>query len=275
MAAATHSSFKTSDGCDIAYTLDPAPQPEAPRVALVHSLALDRSIWNGVIAQLAGSTHLLTYDCRGHGQSSPIAMKYTAELFARDLAELLHHVGWPTATVGGCSMGGCVSQAFAAKYPERTQSACLIDTTAWYGPEAPKQWRERAATARAKGMGALIDFQVTRWFTDDFRARNARTIAQLTKVFLANDVSCYEATCAMLGNDDLRPLLHSIVAPTAIVVGEEDYATPVAMAEALHKAIPQSSLKVISKGRHITPVECPEQIAGAITSLLGVQAKAK
>jgi len=202
-------------------------------------------------------------------------MKYTVELFARDLAELLDHVRWPTACVAGCSMGGCVSQAFAAKYPERTQGACLIDTTAWYGPEAPKQWRERAATARAKGMGALIDFQVTRWFNDDFRARNAQTIAQLTKVFLANDVSCYEATCAMLGNDDLRPLLHSIVAPTAIVVGEEDYATPVAMAEALHKAIPQSSLKVISKGRHITPVECPEQIAGAITSLLGVQAKAK
>jgi 3-oxoadipate enol-lactonase len=53
MAAATHSSFKTSDGRDIAYTLHPAPQAQAPRVALVHSLALDRSIWNGVVAQLA------------------------------------------------------------------------------------------------------------------------------------------------------------------------------------------------------------------------------
>ena len=260
--------FKTSDGCTISYTLYHSNSAGAPRVALIHSLALDRSIWDGVVEELTRHAEVLTYDCRGHGKSGRRAEPYTTDLFARDLAELLDHVKWPAVSVAGCSMGGCVAQAFAARYRERTLAACLIDTTAWYGTEAPKQWRERAATAKSKGLGALIEFQTTRWFGDAFRAAHPEIVQALVKVFLANDVQCYQATCEMLGDADLRPLLAAIKAPTAVVVGEEDYATPVSMAEALHQAIPQSTLTVIAKGRHITPAERPRDNAQRILELV-------
>jgi len=262
--------FTTRDGCVIAYTLHAHENYSAPRVVLIHSLALDRSIWHAVVSELALHAAILVYDCRGHGHSSPVVMPYTSRLFADDLAQLMDHVEWRTATIAGCSMGGCVAQAFAARHPERTQGVCLIDTTAWYGADAPAKWRERAATAITKGMGALIDFQVTRWFTDAFRAANPKTVNALTKVFLANDVRCYERTCEMLGAEDLRPLLPLIKAPTAVVVGAEDYATPVSMAEALHKAIARSTLTVIVQGRHITPVECPEDIAHELKKLMKI-----
>jgi pimeloyl-ACP methyl ester carboxylesterase len=42
------------------------------------------------------------------------------------------------------------------------------------------------------------------------------------------------------------------------------------MAEALHKAIPQSTLTVIVHGRHITPAECPQDIARELKKLLKV-----
>jgi 3-oxoadipate enol-lactonase len=260
-------SFKTSDGCEISYTVHPAPGK--PRLALIHSLALDRSIWDGVVTALAGSAEILTYDCRGHGRSGRKSGPYTYDLFARDLAELLDRLGWPAVVVAGCSLGGCVSQAFAGHYPQRTRGACLIDTTAWYGAEGPKQWRERAETGRTKGLGALVGFQVSRWFSDGFRAAQPDTVHALTQIFLANAIDCYEATCEMLGSADLRPVLSSIRPPVAVVVGEEDYATPVDMAQALHQAIPQSSLTVLAGARHITPVERPRDIAGQISALLG------
>jgi len=189
-------------------------------------------------------------------------------MFARDLAELLDHVGWADATIAGCSMGGCVAQAFAALYPERTTAICLIDTTAWYGPDAPPQWRERAATARTKGMGALVQFQTTRWFGDAFRAAHPEVAQSLIEVFLANDIPCYEATCEMLGTTDLRSLLALLRMPVAIVVGAEDYATPVAMSEWLHAAIPHSTLNVLPGARHLTPVERPQDIASQILGLV-------
>jgi len=259
--------FRTTDGCEIAYTVHPAAGK--PRLALIHSLALDRSVWDGVVKALGGKAEILTYDCRGHGRSGRKAGTYTYELFARDLAELLGHLKWPGAVVAGCSMGGCIAQAFAALYPGLTRGACLIDTTAWYGAEAPGQWRERADTGRTKGLGALIDFQVTRWFSDGFRASRPDTVNALKTIFLANDIDCYQATCEMLGDADLRPLLPAIKTPVAVVVGDEDYATTVDMARALNRALPQSTLTVLTGARHITPVERPADIAKQIASLLG------
>src|SRR3954466_2978963 len=100
----------------------------APRLALIHSLALDRTVWDGVVRSLEGEVEILTYDCRGHGQSPRSAGPYTTELFARDLAGIFDRIGWENAAVAGCSMGGNVAQAFAAAFPQRTTALGLVDT---------------------------------------------------------------------------------------------------------------------------------------------------
>ncbi len=268
IAPAQHDTFTTTDGSSLSFTRRPAPKPGAPRIALVHSLALDRSVWNGVAERLQGDAEILAYDCRGHGRSDRRSGAYSAELFANDLAELLDHVGWKTTAVAGCSMGGTVALAFAGLYPDRLSALGLIDTTAWYGADAPAKFAERADAARAKGMRGLIDFQLTRWFSDDYRAANPDELNRLMALFVANDLDCYAASCALLGHADLRRFLSSFRMPVAIVVGEEDYATPVAMSRQLHDAIPQSTLTILPRARHLTPIEHPEVIASELLALL-------
>ncbi len=252
----------------LSYTIHPARIPNAPRMVLIHSLALDKSIWDGVVAELAGRAEILTYDCRGHGRSIREGAPFTMDLFARDLAELLDHVGWSNALVAGCSMGGCVAQAFAGQYPSRVTAMVLIDTTAWYGEDAPKVWRERAAAALSKGLASLADFQVKRWFSDAFLTTHPEVAKATMNVFVANDLDCYAASCILLGDADLRPFLPAFRIPVTIVVGEEDYATPIAMAQQLHEAIPGSTLTILPKVRHLTPIECPDQIASQLLSCL-------
>jgi 3-oxoadipate enol-lactonase len=261
------SMFKTSDGCPIAYTVHPAIFAEAPRMVLAHSLALDASLWNGVVAAIAGRAEILTYDCRGHGRSGREAGHYTTDLFARDLAELLYQIGWQKVLAAGCSMGGCVAQAFAGRYPTRATALALIDTTAWYGEDAPKTWRERALAAQSKGFAGLVDFQLTRWFGDSFPAAHPDLVQSTTDVFLANDVNCYAASCELLGSADLRSVLPALRIPVSIIVGEEDYATPLAMAHELHDAINGSTLTVLPNARHLTPIECPDRIASELLAL--------
>jgi 3-oxoadipate enol-lactonase len=264
--ALKHASFTLSDGATLAYTLRAAPKPAAPKIALIHSLALDRSIWDGVVERLEAD--VLAYDCRGHGLSDRRPRAYTAELFAHDLAELLDHVGWEQATIAGCSMGGCVALAFGGLCPQRTAGLGLIDTTAWYGPKAGATFKERADAARAKGMAALFDFQSTRWFSDQFRAQHPEILKRTLDVFVASDVECYAATCQLLGEVDTRGHLPTFRMPVAIVVGEEDYATPVDMARELHSAIPQSTLTIIPGARHLTPIEFPHRIASELQALI-------
>jgi 3-oxoadipate enol-lactonase len=260
--------FRTSDDCAIAYTLRPARKAGLPRMVLIHSLGLDGSIWKGVAARMAGQAEILTYDCRGHGRSDRRAEPFTTELFASDLAELLDHVGWPTACVAGCSLGGCVAQAFAGLHPSRASALGLIDTTAWYGEDSPRNWRERAVTARSKGLKEMVEFQIRRWFSDRFRTEHPELVKQATETFLANDIDCYAAACIMLGDADLRPYLPSLRIPVAVIVGEEDFATPIAMAQLLHKSIEGSTLTILPGARHLTSIEAPDQIASQLIELL-------
>ena len=270
--AQTASIARMKDGCQISYRVH--ANHGKPRLALIHSLALSGAMWSEVVSRLAGAVEILIYDCRGHGQSERRPGPYSVELFADDLAAVFDACGWSSATVAGCSMGGCVAQAFAAAYPLRVRGLALIDTTAWYGPTAPKDWKARGARPAADGFASMSEFQLSRWFSDDFRRAHPEVAEQMTQIFLANTAECYQATCEMLGNADLRNAVRGFRMPVSVIVGEDDYATPVAMAEYLHESIANSTLTVIPGARHTTPVECPREIAAFLGELAGKAAAA-
>ncbi|HMG51043.1 MAG TPA: alpha/beta hydrolase [Inquilinus sp.] len=263
-------SARMRDGTRIAYRLIAGSGRR--RFALVHSLAMDGTFWDRTAARLGDDADILVYDCRGHGRSDKPAGPYTVAQFADDLAEVFTAVGWDRAVVAGASMGGCVSLAFAAAHPAKVAGLGLIDTTAWYGEAAPQQWEERAQKGLQDGLAALIPFQVSRWVTEAFREANRDLVDAAIAIFLANDPVAYVETCRMLGAADLRSALPRFAWPTRILVGEEDYATPVAMAEAMRDAIPGAELRVIAGARHLTPLECPEVIAGALRELADASA---
>jgi 3-oxoadipate enol-lactonase len=106
--------------------------------------------------------------------------------------------------------------------------------------------------------------------TEKFLKQHPEVVDEAVKVFLANDPDAYLETCRMLGAADMRKLPH-FAFPTRIVVGSEDYATPVAMADATRDLIPGSTLTVLERVRHLTPLECPDRIAAELKTLLGAQ----
>src|SRR5258706_15799117 len=105
--------FSTSDGSSIVYSLHAATNGFGPRLVLVHSLALDRSVWDGVTERLAGRAEIPTHHPRGDSQSGRPHMEFTAEPFAPHPTYIMEHTGWCGATITGCSMGGGVAQAVA------------------------------------------------------------------------------------------------------------------------------------------------------------------
>ncbi len=262
-----HYEFVTvSDEATIAYRR--YGTPGKPRLLLIHSLALDGSIWTDVISGLQSQAEIISIDCRGHGWSSRGPLSQAVERFADDAAEVLNKVGWDDVIVAGCSMGGCITQAFAARHPQHVSAMILIDTTAWYGEKAPEEWRARAQKARTEGLASMAAFQATRWFGDRFRAENPRKVQEMMEIFVRNDLDAYEATCIMLGDADLRGALPSFDFPVSVIVGEEDYATPIASARELAEAIPGASLTILPGARHLTPIECSDVIAEAIGKMI-------
>jgi len=261
-------SATATDGTSIKFAHYETSAPTTRRVALLHALAMNHRFWKYVVDALPEDIEVIAIDARGHGQSDKPKGPYTVDLFAGDLNSIFDEAGWESAIVAGASMGGSVSLAFAAEYPDRVDGLVLIDTTSTYGDGAVDAWEERAQKAVDGGMKALIGFQTGRWFSDRFREKNNPIVSECIGTFRKNDVDAYVEACRMLGRCDTSMALYGMNFPCAIVVGEEDYATPIDMAKAMDEALPDSSLTVVDGARHFTPVEVPDVIANTIGDVM-------
>ncbi len=257
---------KLRDGAELAYRLHQGTGPG--RLVLIHALAMEGGFWNEMLPSLLPLASVITLDCRGHGASTKSPGPYSVEQFADDVADLLDHVGWAKASVAGASMGGCIAQAFAARHPTRILGLGLIDTTAGYGAVAQPAWEERGQKALASGMGALIEFQLSRWVTPEFRATMPPSLQQAVTTFTANNPVNFIEICRMLGRADCNAVLADIAVPTSVIVGEEDYATPVAAAEHLAASIKGARLHILPKMRHFTVLECPALVSEKLRDVI-------
>jgi 3-oxoadipate enol-lactonase len=256
--------FTGRDDVRIVYDFYGDPKAQG-RVVLIHSLAMTRAFWRPVAQRLEREgVAVAALDCRGHGESDKPKVRYEIGEFARDIEGLLDHLNWPQAVIAGSSMGGSVTLAFAVRHADRVAGLALIDTTAWYGKDAPAAWAKRAEAALKNGLSSLIDFQLSRWFSEPFKAAHPDVVQQCVDAFLANDLEAYAATCRMLGDFDFRDGLRHLKMPVHIVVGEEDYATPPAMADEMSAIMPHASYRLLPKARHLTPLERPDEVSEEI-----------
>ncbi len=122
----------------------------------------------------------------------------------------------------------------------------------------------RDALAR---LAALADRIVALWFSPQFRARAPSTIAAMKSMLLGTPDEGYVACCAAIRDMDLRDLLARISAPTLVIAGRHDQATPLSAAQFIHSRIAGAALAVLDAA-HISNVEQPDRYADAVLEFL-------
>jgi 3-oxoadipate enol-lactonase len=231
---------------------------DRPVLLLSHSLGSSLVMWQPQMECLEARYAVLRYDIRGHGRSEVPEGPYTLGLMAEDVRGLLDALRISRVHFVGLSMGGMIGLCLALNYPGRLQSLVLGDTSAIVSKDGALNIQARIDTARDKGMEALVDTRMERWFTPSFIRRNPPEIELLRKQFLATPVEGYiQCSQALQGLNYLHRLAEVRI-PTLIVVGEEDPATPVADSRMLNEGIPNSKLAIIPAARHFSNVERPE-----------------
>ncbi len=107
----------------------PAPgRPELPPFVLVHGLASNARLWDGVATGLAAGGHaVVTVDLRGHGRSSKPDGPYDVPTVADDVAALIAGLGLDRPVVAGQSWGGNVVMELAARHPAATRGIVCVD----------------------------------------------------------------------------------------------------------------------------------------------------
>lgn len=240
---------------------------DAPVLVLSNSLGTTLEMWNPQIEALTQGFRVLRYDQLGHGRSELRPGPYTVEGLGRELLALLDELGLERVSFCGLSLGGMVGMSVASLAPERIDRLVLCCTSANVGP--PETWVERAAIGRAQGCVALADGVMERWFTPRFREEQPETVAGIRDMVASTPGEGYAACCEALRDWDFREELGTIRAPTLVISGAQDPATPPERGAVLVEGIPGARLEVIPDVAHLANVEQPEAFTRAVLGHLG------
>ncbi|MFO7985510.1 MAG: 3-oxoadipate enol-lactonase [Desulfatiglandaceae bacterium] len=224
-------------------------------VVLSHSLSSSMIMWEPQLEVLEPHFQVLRYDMRGHGQSDAPEGAYTLEQLAGDVIGLLDALGLKTVHFVGLSIGGMIGQCLGLNHADRLDRLVLCDTTAVIPTEARQLFVEREQAAREKGMAALVQGTLERWFTPGYLQENPPVVDKIRDQVLATPMAGYTGCSQAILGLNYLDRLSEIHLPTLIMVGEDDPGTPVSASEAMHERIPGSRLEVLPHAAHLSNIE--------------------
>jgi 3-oxoadipate enol-lactonase len=239
---------------------------DAPVLLMGSSLGTSLHMWDSQLA-LAERLRIVRHDHRGHGRSPVPPGPYEIADLGRDVLELMDALEIERASYCGLSIGGMVGMWLGANAPERIERLVLICTSAHLPPA--EGWAERAAKVRAAGTVEVVaDAVVARWLTPAYAEEHPELVAELRAMLVATDPEGYAAACGAIERMDLRDQLGRIAAPTLVISGAGDEATPPEHQELIAASIPGARLETVDPAAHLAAVERPALVNELIAAHL-------
>jgi 3-oxoadipate enol-lactonase len=237
----------------------------APVLMLSNSLGTNLHMWDDQVAAFTRHFRLIRYDRRGHGQSDVPRGPYSMERLGRDVLAILDGLGIAKINWCGLSMGGMVGMWLGANAASRIDKLILSNTSAYFADKT--MWESRIKLVREKGLAAIVDANMERWFTKGFRESSPEAIARIRAMFLATSPEGYIACGEGIRDMDHRPLLAKISATTLVIAGRYDPATTLEAGEFIAHHTPNARLAVLDAA-HIANMEQPEAYANTVLEFL-------
>lgn len=237
----------------------------AATLVLSNSLGTNLSLWEPQIPAFTKNFRVLRYDSRGHGQTSATSGEYSIELLARDVLRLLDVLKIDRVHFCGLSIGGMTGMWLAANVPERLNKLALCNTAPKIGNA--DAWNARIKAVREGGTKSVSDAVVERWFTPDFRAKNAAAVAKTKAMIEGTSTDGYTGSCAAVRDFDFWAKVGQVKAPALVIAGTHDAAIPPADAQKLARSISGARYVELSAA-HISNIEDPARFTAEVSAFL-------
>jgi pimeloyl-ACP methyl ester carboxylesterase len=252
-----------------------------PPVVLLHGSPTGAELWRGVLPKLAGARlHALAPDLPGYGRTrlphdADHGLAAAAELLARWLQETAAQPAW----VVGHDLGGAVAQMLAVRHPDLVSALTLVNSVAhgsWPAPRARfASLAARAGLHRAMaGAGVIpnpyLRRQLRRGFSDPeaARSRDLERVVFDGKFSDPEGRAAFERHLADLTSRDTAAVVDRLAAlpmPCQLVWGAEDpFQSWEDAGRLLLGQLPDPDVTILEGCGHLTPLECPRQLAAAL-----------
>jgi 3-oxoadipate enol-lactonase len=234
----------------------------APVLVLGDSLGTSTAVWDRQVPALAADFRLLRFELPGHGGAAAWPGPYTIGQLGAGVLALLDDLGVDRAGYAGISLGGMIGMWLASRAPDRIAALALVCTSAHLPPAAG--WHDRAALVRTEGMSAVAAQVIGRWFTPSFAEREPAVVSSVRAMLEQTDPEGYAGCCEAIAEMDQLGDLHAIIAPTLVIAGAEDPATPPEHGAAIAERIAGARLHVLADAAHLAAISSAHEVTGEL-----------
>lgn len=222
-----------------------------PQLILLPGLLNDAELWRDQISGLADVAR-------------PWVPDLTPYATIREMAESVLAQAAPSFALAGFSMGGYVAQEIARRAPQQIERLALLDTS--IRVDTPERAAQRRALNKAASKGGTflgVGQAIMKSYIDASRLDDADLTARIVDMTqrLGREVFLRQNS---LEREDGEAALRALRVPLVIIVGENDQITPAAGHREMAEAIGCSHLVVIPNTGHMTPMEAPGPVNGAL-----------
>ncbi len=235
-------------------------------VVLLHGYLESMYVWDDFVPLLTPSVRVVTLDIPGHGISEVKGEVHTMDMMAAAVRDMLDALGIERVTLVGHSMGGYVSLAFCAAYPERLDGVVLLSSSPFPDDETKRENRRREiALVRAGKKDVLAHVAPETGFAEANRVRLKKYIDDLVEqVHITEDEGIVALLEGMIERPDRNEMLRASRVPQLFILGKHDNYIPLEAAERIVEANPQARVVWLENSGHMGFIEEPRKTADAI-----------
>jgi len=242
-----------ANGIDINYQIDGSDG--APWIVFSNSLATTTAMWDDQAAGLKDKFRVLRYDQRGHGATSAPVGRYLFDTLLADALALMDALSIGKAHFAGLSMGGATALGLAERHPDRFDRVIVCDSPCQSTPQSSAQWEDRIKVAQEKGMEALVEPTLGRWFPAETVARNPPHLDKVRGMIRATPVAGFIGCAAALADHDYATAIASVKRPVLFLCGEKD--APAPAMKKLNEKLAGSRYVELPGAGHISNMDAP------------------
>ncbi len=233
---------------------------------LIHGFGANKDNFTRIGKEL-GAYHLIIPDLLGFGESSkPLQADYRADAQAQRLHELMQAKGVASNIhMGGNSMGGGISVAYTAMYPDSVKSLWLLDSGGFWSAGFPE---DRFGDGGIESSPLLIQNTADYFALYNLVMYKPPYIPKTVQaVFAQTNIANRELHAKILQQitEDNVEIRAKVIAqyniPTLVVWGAEDKIIKPETAIVMKKLMPQAKVITMSKVGHIPMIEAADQTA--------------
>lgn len=248
---------------------------DAPTVVFVPGATLPMFVWDELAEHLAANGfRTVSYDLLGRGGSAAPRVRYDAELFDRQLTELIDALGDDRPVhVVSLAFGALIAAGFAKRHRDRVRSLTYVAPDGFgveLSPAARLLLRPMVGEVLLRFAGTRILLSRLADYSD-----RSEVVDQLRARFRPH-VSAPGFQRAVLSSVRNMPIhdaatlyLQSRAIPTLVLWGRDDRVTPLPRTESLAATMPAAQVRIFDDTGHLPHAERPGETAETLRSFWG------